>query len=671
MTTPEILMPVQNALHYARITVFEKDLSAGTEIQGIVTGGSININGTSAIRRSGSLNLLVPQDSEIHRINSIDNLISANKKIKIEIGVKDLDSTNAVKYTNLGIFVISAASNVRNAQGVSISLTLKDLMCTLNGELGGMFMQSIVHTPYYDVVSQTMINVKIRDLVITLLTDYGEYTENDIAVIEIPKQIKNTVRWIGNSAVYGYDLDSGDKRRGALISNEILRNNEGVWLTHEIYEFNDNIGYVYTDFTYPVEKELTSNAGESIMSVLDKIKALLGNYEYFFDVNGKFHFQEIKDYQNSGSAADILTEAFSDAYLVDSSATKAQYTISPEAVISYSNNPKYAGIKNDIMAWGQFSDTKVEFGYHLIIDNTPIVDTWEGVYPVYYRKDEAGILRAYKEPDNSNIEQTYEELTAAALQNMDWRQQIYLDHILRRNSPTEQRTPYSREIANSWPLIYNVKERRFHTVIPVENLDQQTIDKKKLNSLPYFIDVLDPQKISNETARKALEQFTITKMGRRPWAKKDSSVNSIFNPEFPNRIYIQAGEGISTQAARNKALNDICEDIKNETDGSDSTVVTYPEMTQVAPELYKNISIGSVYNSAYDWIRSIIHEMTTYNEQISLTCMPLYELEPNIRIHVKDTESAIEGDYVIKSISIPLAHNGVMTIQASKAIERI
>ena len=31
----------------------------------------------------------------------------------------------------------------------------------------------------------------------------------------------------------------------------------------------------------------------------------------------------------------------------------------------------------------------------------------------------------------------------------------------------------------------------------------------------------------------------------------------------------------------------------------------------------------------------------------------------------------MDGDYVIKSMSIPLAHNGTMTIQASKAIERI
>jgi hypothetical protein len=39
-----------------------------------------------------------------------------------------------------------------------------------------------------------------------------------------------------------------------------------------------------TDLTYA--GELICNVGESIVSVLDKIKAMLGEFEYFYDVDG-------------------------------------------------------------------------------------------------------------------------------------------------------------------------------------------------------------------------------------------------------------------------------------------------------------------------------------------------------------------------------------------------
>ena len=49
----------------------------------------------------------------------------------------------------------------------------------------------------------------------------------------------------------------------------------------------------------------------------------------------------------------------------------------------------------------------------------------------------------------------------------------------------------------------------------------------------------------------------------------------------------------------------------------------------------------------------------------------MYFLDANTRISVYDKASNIYGDYIIKSISLPLAANGTMTISASRAFERI
>jgi len=42
--------------------------------------------------------------------------------------------------------------------------------------------------------------------------------------------------------------------------------------------------------------DLIAKSGETITSVLDKIKNMLGNFEYFYDIDGKFIFQEQKNY---------------------------------------------------------------------------------------------------------------------------------------------------------------------------------------------------------------------------------------------------------------------------------------------------------------------------------------------------------------------------------------
>jgi hypothetical protein len=48
------------------------------------------------------------------------------------------------------------------------------------------------------------------------------------------------------------------------------------------------LGYRLTDLIYP--GDLIANVGETITSVLDKIKNMFGDFEYFYDVDGKFIF---------------------------------------------------------------------------------------------------------------------------------------------------------------------------------------------------------------------------------------------------------------------------------------------------------------------------------------------------------------------------------------------
>ena len=59
------------------------------------------------------------------------------------------------------------------------------------------------------------------------------------------------------------------------------------------------------------------------------------------------------------------------------------------------------------------------------------------------------------------------------------------------------------------------------------------------------------------------------------------------------------------------------------------------------------------------------------NESINISSIPLYYIEPNSRITVKDLGAGINGDYIIKTISLPLCGSNFMNINATKALERI
>jgi len=94
------------------------------------------------------------------------------------------------------------------------------------------------------------------------------------------------------------------------------------------------------------------------------------------------------------------------------------------------------------------------------------------------------------------------------------------------------------------------------------------------------------------------------------------------------------------------------------------------DYAQVRSEVYSMLANGGMLKSAYDEIKKELYQYTNYNEQISLTMIPIYYLEPNIRITVQDEKSGIYGDYMIKSISLPLDTNSTMNLSCTRVLER-
>jgi hypothetical protein len=81
----EELMNYRQREIYARITLLTKEEHPIEYIEGRVTGGSINVDGTSALRRTCNLTMVLWDQKEINQF-----YWAFKSKFKLEIGLKNI-----------------------------------------------------------------------------------------------------------------------------------------------------------------------------------------------------------------------------------------------------------------------------------------------------------------------------------------------------------------------------------------------------------------------------------------------------------------------------------------------------------------------------------------------------------------------------------------------------
>ena len=171
-------------------------------------------------------------------------------------------------------------------------------------------------------------------------------------------------------------------------------------------------------------------------------------------------------------------------------------------------------------------------------------------------------------------------------------------------------------------------------------------DALNIYDYDYWLDFLE----SDPNGNQNLTKFNINNIGRRPKIISESSINCLFTQEIPNYVYIEANGNIGSARKAAEAIG--------------------KKAIQVSPDVFRYLATGGGQNSAFEKIKELIYQYTSYNESISLSTIPIYHLEPNTRITVYDKDVAVSGDYLIKTMSIPLGINGTSTISATRCLER-
>lgn len=405
-----------NKTIYIKIIKLDNNENPIEEIQGISNSGSINIDGKSNLRRTCNLSLLaIPalnKNLNYQRIDlSSNNFIWALKtKIKIEVGVDNNIDNNYPKiiWFNQGIFVLTSFSYSLSNKGITINLSGKDKMCLLNGEQGGV-LQGISNDfgteQYIDQDDDIyIIKIPIYKIIRESIHNYANEPYENIIINDLDDEAVELLEYKGDSPLYliqdsttnayinytidgdqvCYKLPSGIETRldqleylnkYPVFNQEFspdnivfdLEEKSGYNITK--IEYGQTIGYRATDLVYA--GDLILNAGEPLTAMLDKITKMLGNYEYFYNLNGQFVFQKKKTYiDNTWTKISIDKEDLNGFIVNPNSSGIAYRFLDNKQVINFSNSINLNNIHNDFVIWG-VNDGGANIHYHFSVNKKP------------------------------------------------------------------------------------------------------------------------------------------------------------------------------------------------------------------------------------------------------------------------------------------------------------
>ena len=707
---------------YARVIVLDFSERPLEQIEGRVTQGSINVDGTSAVRRTCSLSLIAEQ-------LDISNFYwGLNNKFKLEVGLKNDISTlyPDIIWFPQGLYVFTSLNISQDLSSFNVSISGKDRMCLLNGDISGSLSSSVdfgtLEEYEYNYVKMTFDTLESYEKDTYYLKETSGYVlstgdydssksyyrkEQRIVYTNIPLKtiIKNAVNVYGNEPIHNiiindledfgvelleyrgdsslyllrdinadifrnmsingaqkcYTLDDTETSLNSITIYDTLNQNASITPTQirlelgseNIYtvvklDYGTTAGYRLTDLTYA--GDLIANIGESLTSVLDKIVSMLGNFEYFYDLDGRFVFQKQRTYTSNSWNSIINTEG--DSYIDAAAYTSAiTYTFEDGVLItSFQNAPNLQNLKNDFSIWGK--RTTVSGGEVPIHLRYVIADK-----PTYYHSitvPEGIVVNGKAVTPQVGVEYSTSTL--------DWREIIYQmakdyfqynhvldDFIYRVAAANYMYYPsgytgyeqYYTDLQGFWRQLYD-------PTVPSADYNSQTYWHVNVDKYPellnFWFDFLD----SNDTE---LGKYKINIVGDRPKAINDSNVSAIYFRDTPTVLFVTYDE-------YNKMVE--AGDLK--------TGYTY---IQLKDSMQNYFSISSQGVSAQDKLDDLLYNNTYCIESINIAAIPIYYLEPNTRIFVKDNKSKINGEYIVSKISLPLTFNGTMQITATKAVAKI
>lgn len=822
---------------FAKIIALTLNNDPIEEIQGQVTGGSVNLDGSSSVRRTCNLTL-VAKDMNINQY-----YWGLKTRFRLYIGLRNVIGWgyDEIIWFPMGTYVISNFNTSQSTSNYTITITGKDKMTLLNGELSGSLFASVDFgkEEYYDKNTKktTITPIPIKQIIREAVHAYADEVWENIIVNDLEDYGIELLDYKGSNPMYlyfkqgkmdntkdcyqavikgetivypvidgiispnGVQLDNIGKDNNYKFDRRIKLNLSGVEIeeptvfaesqTTKEEDFitiaqvlnGETCGYRLTEITYP--GDLILSIGQPLTALFDKLVAMLGNFEYFYDIDGRFIFQRKQTFvdktwnnirtDNDTSYIPTAGETYAEAAAY---ATPLTWTFGDGFLITaYANSPVLNNVRNDFSIWGArksiadnselpvhlryavdkkpryyktLPDTRADYLYRsskifitrdyfneLYNGDTTLLETKKHYYE---QNDKTKECVEIKEEDmDLDSETTYivknnsdiiicdwrEIIFQMALdyrkhnhedefyinvrkvngldENNEWRfpngktgyEQYYVDmegfwrqlycppQLMEKvfdkydikTNPTATGVWTDRQTDGGWeykigPIypdtnsgvyfsnskgIFNEYKEIGYSMHTSFNFDGEWINSwvndQDINdgwntqvldspeTLNFWIDFLEADEESD------LVKYSIPAIGDRAKSVNDNMVKAIYFRETPNALFTDKIQTVERK--------------------SGYTYLNY------GPTMANLFNISSQGKSAINVMEEYINLYLYCIESISITSVPIYNLQPNTRVMVYDQDSKINGEYLVSRISIPLAYNGTMTVSATKSAEII
>lgn len=684
-----------NKTVYIRITALNQQEIPVEQIEGKATGGNINIQGNSAVRRTCSITLAVlDTETEI-----TDVYWAFKNKFKLEIGLKNEINSNYpdIVWFKQGIFVVNNFSKRRGTTNLNISISGQDKMCLLNGTLGGALPHEtdfgtletedengnilIKKIPIYDIIKNAILTyaqerpenivINVDSIGYELLEYRGDTPMYLLLDSSNNKKIYNNVFIENIKDIIGeeYSISEEEKIENekplfkyySLNTLDLEYNsnadhseyNSGAYVAK--IEYGETAGYHQIPLVY--NDDLILKIGEPITSMLDKIKNMLGNYEYFYDVDGRFIFQKKKTY-----VQELFNPMNGEPNTPLATATPYSYRFDDYKLFTaISNSPKVNNIKNDYSVWGtrkSINGSNLPIHVRYAIDNKPLryeslawkdAETKEEivsgnvVYATFQYKLQ-NTIDGGKDVKRRDYRELIYQMALDYLQFGEHKD--YLNMLKKYNSKLVKNgktgyEPYYIDLQGYWRQLYNpnviydeLTGQEFYDENGYDNSGSKAFWNKKIhtdpNGLVFWFELLDLNNYND---------YSVKKIGLRTKTDNQNTTTGIFYKDTPEALFVYNGETIKNV---------------------DNTY-TPLQLNQNMEDLFSRSAQGV---SAIQRFNDLLYEHTSLNETLSITSIPIYYLQPNTRIYVEG-----EGDCTLDSITYQLTHNGTMNLNCTKIIK--
>ena len=618
---------------YAKIITYSFDEKPLSSIEGRVSGGSIQANGASAVRRTLSLSMVAKP--EIANIENLDNEIAINKKVKVYIGRL---VENEIMWFNCGFYVISSASVNQSTSGWTISISGKDKMALLDGTAGGTLPTAVTFHEIFEDLGDGNYKIDyptIYQIIQEAVNHYGEIPLHDIIINDLEQVAKVLIKYIGGKPIY-----FAENYASFAYAEDAVHTQK--------YTYGQDVGYEFTAFTYP--GELVFAAGATVVNLLEKICQILGNYEYFFDLDGRFIFQEKKNYLNTVSPIVYLVPQD----YIQSYSTEAAYEIKDsDTLVSLTRSPRYEDIKNDFVVWGK-NASGVDIHYRLVIDEKPVLNKCKKY--MWSVVNDMGDVINYLYTDTNTKPAEAKELVASPCE--EWREEIYRN-ALERQAQVQSTEPYDAEMLAFWRLLYDPDNKDWvYADYPEYNYWNPSV-REDPASLVFWIDFID--------TTSEVGKYAVSQIGRRMKVVNNDDIKILFTKQIPPIVFIPDYQEVADLLEIEYTnAEDAAEKVREYCAANETNY-----FFQLSPQVESSFVHSSTGPSAFDEIRNLLYQYLVYNTTISISCLPRYWYEPNNMIYLENRENGIQGNYVITQYSLPLTYNGTMSITMTQALTRV